>query len=171
MHDSDNYYHKKKTSEDQCSEDPAEIADTFNDFFVNIASKIKEPVSHSNHDKLKDFCQDRLPEGTGFEIPSIDMVNVRKYLSNVDVSKATGTDNIGPRLLKLAAPYIASEITYICNKSISTSSFPNKWKEAKVSPLHKQGPSDDINNYRPISILPVLSKILKDMCQTVFCII
>ena len=150
-----------KTSEDQCSEDPAEIADTFNDFFVNIASKIKEPVSHSNHDKLKDFCQDRLPDGTRFEIPCIDMVNVRKYLSNVDVSKATGTDNIGPRLLKLAAPYIASEITYICNKSISTSSFPNKWKEAKVSPLHKQGPSDDINNYRPISILPVLSKILE----------
>ena len=88
-----------KNSEDQCSEDPAEIADTFNDFFVNIASKIKEPVSHSNHDKLKDFCQDRLPEGTRFEIPCIDMVNVRKYLSNVDVSKATGTDNIGPRLL------------------------------------------------------------------------
>ena len=50
---------------------------------------------------------------------------------------------------------------YICNKSISSSSFPTKWKEAKVSPLHKQGPSDNVNNYRPISILPILSKILE----------
>ena len=129
-------------------------------FFVNIVSKIKEPVSHSNHDKLKDFCQHMLSEGTRFEISCIDMVNVRKYLSNIDVTKATGTDN-RPHLLKLAALYIASEITYTCNKSISTSSFPNKWQETKVPPLHKQGPSDDINNYRPISILPVLSKILE----------
>ena len=101
-----------------------------------------------------------LSEGTRFEISCIDMVNVRKYLSNIDATKATGTDN-RPHLLKLAALYIASEITYICNKSISTSSFPNKWKETKVPPPHKQGPSDDINNYRPISILHVLSKILE----------
>ena len=101
-----------------------------------------------------------LSEGTRFEISYIDMVNVRKYLSNIDATKATGTDN-RPHLLKLAALYIASENTYIGNKSISTSSFPNKWKETKVPPLHKQGPSDDINNYRPISILPVLSKILE----------
>ena len=41
------------------------------------------------------------------------------------------------------------------------STFPRKWKEAKVSPLHKNGPHDDVNNYRPISILPVLSKVLE----------
>ena len=150
-----------KVNEDTTSEDPAEIAETFNDFFVNVASRIKEPISNSTHDELKEFCQNKLAEGTRFEIPCLDVTNVRKYLSNIDVTKATGTDNIRPRLLKLAAPYIATEITYICNKSISSSSFPTKWKEAKVSPLHKQGPSDDINNYRPISILPILSKILE----------
>ena len=74
---------------------------------------------------------------------------------------STGTDNIGARLLKLAAPYIAEDITFICNKSIASSCFPDKWKEAKVSPLHKSGPLEDINNYRPISILPVLSKVLE----------
>ena len=79
----------------------------------------------------------------------------------MDTSKATGTDNVGPRLLKLAAPYISDDITYICNQSINKSTFPRKWKEAKVSPLHKNGPHDDVNNYRPISILPVLSKVLE----------
>ena len=86
---------------------------------------------------------------------------VLKFLSTIDTSKATGTDNIGPRLLKLAAPYIADEITYICNNSFNNSHFPNNWKEAKVSPLYKNGPHDDVNNYRPISILPVMSKILE----------
>ena len=73
----------------------------------------------------------------------------------MDTSKATGNDNVGPRLLKLAAPYISDDITYICNQSINKSTFPRKWKEAKVSPLHKTGPHDDVHNHRPISILPV----------------
>ena len=79
----------------------------------------------------------------------------------MDINKATGTDMIGPRLLKLAAPYIVGEITFICNHSINNSIFPTKWKEAKVTPLHKSGPHDDVNNYRPISILPILSKVLE----------
>ena len=52
-------------------------------------------------------------------------------------------------------------ITFICNKSISNNCFPNRWKEAKVSSFHKNGPHDDVNNYRPISILPILSKVLE----------
>ena len=142
-------------------EDPTEIANIFNDFFVNVASRIKEPVTGSNHDKLKEFCQSKLPENAKFSISTIDKHKVLKYLSNIDVSKATGTDNIGPRLIKLAAPYIADDITFICNHSINNSTFPNKWKEAKVSPLYKNGSHDDVNNYRPISILPILSKVLE----------
>ena len=142
-------------------EDPTEIANTFNNFFVNIASKIKEPVSPSNHDKLREFCNSRLPENTQFSISNIEKDKVLKYLSTMDSCKATGTDSIGPRLLRFAAPYIADDITYICNQSINSSTFPKKWKEAKVSPLHKNGPHDDVNNYRPISILPVLSKVLE----------
>ena len=77
------------------------------------------------------------------------------------MSEATGCDNIGTRLLKIAAPYIAESVTYICNQSIITSQFPEKWKKAKVTPLHKGGPKDDLNNYRPISILSVMSKFLE----------
>ena len=149
------------TDENSHIEDPSEIANTFNDFFVNVASKIKEPAHPSNHDKLKDFCNNKISQDTAFKIPTVDKEKVLKYLSNIDTSKATGTDNIGPRLLKLAAPCIAEEITFICNNSIRSSCFPDKWKEAKVSPLHKNGPLEEINNYRPISVLPVLSKVLE----------
>ena len=150
-----------KTDGDSCTEDPSEIADNFNDFFVNVAAKLKEPISSTNHEKLKEFCQSKISEEIKFEIPVINKEKVLKYLLNIDVTKATGTDNIGPRLLRLAAPYIGMDITFICNKSISNNCFPNRWKEAKVSPLHKNGPHDDVNNYRPISILPILSKVLE----------
>ena len=142
-------------------EDPTEMANTFNSFFANIAAKVKGPVTHSNHSKLKDFCDSRLPDNIQFNISNIEKDKVLKYLSSMDSCKATGTDNIGPRLLKFAAPYIADDISYICNHSINSATFPRKWKEAKVSPLHKNGPHDDVNNYRPISILPVLSKVLE----------
>ena len=83
---------------------------------------------------------------------------------NIDITKATGSDNIGARLLKLAAPFISDSLMYICNQSILNSTFPDKWKEGKVRPLYKNGPKDDTNNYRPISILPVMSKMLEKTC-------
>ena len=55
----------------------------------------------------------------------------------------------------------ANPLCKLLNLSILTKSFPNHWKIAKVTPLHKGGARNDINNYRPISVLPVLSKILE----------
>ena len=146
---------------DSQTEDPTQIANVFNEYFVNIATKLKEPVTSINHDKLKEFCDSKLPVDTKFVIPNIEKATVLKFLSNIDVNKATGTDSIGPRLLKLAAPYITEHVTFICNHSIDSCVFPKKWKEAKVTPLHKNGSHQEVNNYRPISILPVMSKILE----------
>ena len=137
------------------------MANAFNKFFVSIASNLKETIENSNFEKLNTFCKNRVPDGTFFTIPQISIETVEKFLKHIDVSKATGCDNIGPRLLKIAAPYIAKSVTYICNQSIKMSEFPEKWKEAKVTPLHKGGTKDVLNNYRPISILPTMSKLLE----------
>ena len=137
-------------------EDPSELANTFNNFFANVAGKIKEPVTHSNHDKLKDFCDSKLPD------------NIKFSISNIE-KDATGTDNIGPRLLKFAAPYIAGDISYICNHSINSSTFPRKWKEAKVSPLHKNGPHDEMLIITvPYQFYLFYQKSLKSMCMIVY---
>ena len=146
---------------DKTIDNPAEISTEFNKFFVSVASKIKEPVVPSNFDKLRAFCNEKLAENASFSIPSLGHAKVEKYLKNIDITKATGTDTIGPRLLKLAAPYISESLTFICNQSIVNSIFPEKWKEGKVTPLYKNGPRDDTNNYRPISVLPVVSKLLE----------
>ena len=85
----------------------------------------------------------------------------RKISYNIDITKATGSDNIGTRLRKLAAPFISYSLMFICNQSILDSTFPDKWKEGKVRLLNKNVPKDDSNNYRSISILSVISKMLE----------
>ena len=143
------------------TDDVAEIANAFNDFFINIADNIKEPTEPSSHEKLQDYCKEKIPENVVFDVPMLTEDKVLKYLKNLDVRKSTGTDDLGPRLLRMSSPIIAESLTYICNLSIKTGSFPERWKEAKVKPLHKGGPSNDPNNFRPISILPVLSKLFE----------
>ena len=64
-------------------------------------------------------------------------------------------------MLKLAAPIIAPFISKLINYSFNTASFPQRWKTAKVFALFKGGDSEDLNNYRPISVLPVLSKVIE----------
>ena len=100
-----------------------------------------------------------------FELPAIEENFVFKYLSTLETSKATGLDDIGPRLLKLSSGIITKSITYIVNKCISNGIFPSLWKQAKVNPLFKGGDKDDVNNYRPISILPTLSKLIETFMQ------
>ncbi len=114
---------------------------------------------------IYNFVISQLPNHTTFEIPHVSEQFVRKFVSRLDVSKATGLDNIGPRLLKLSANEIAASLTILVNKSITSCKVPNVWKSAKVMPLFKSGAKDEVNNYRPISILPTLSKLIEKSCK------
>ena len=91
------------------------------------------------------------------QIPSVNAVF--SFLSKIDEKKATGLDRIPSNLLKMAASIVAPSLTYIFSKSILTGIYPNDWKAAKVTPLFKKGLKSDPNNYRPISVIPVVSKV------------
>jgi retron-type reverse transcriptase len=82
-------------------------------------------------------------------------------ICNFSNSKSPGLDGFHVRLLKLAAPVICKSLAYICNLSLYTATFPHDWKRAKVTPIYKDGDKYDVCNYRPISVLPVISKILE----------
>ena len=75
--------------------------------------------------------------------------------------KAAGIDNLSDKSLKDGAHDGAQPITQLCNLSIKLNSFPRSCKIAKVKPLFKKGSKTDPQNYRPISLLPLLSKIIE----------
>ena len=68
---------------------------------------------------------------------------------------------IPSKLLKMAASIVAPSLTSIFSKSILTGIYPNDWKTAKVTPLFKKGIKSDPNNYRPISVIPIITKVFE----------
>ena len=86
---------------------------------------------------------------------------VLKLLKNIDISKAAGVDNLPGRFLKDGAVILAKPVTEICNLSIKSKIFPDLCKLAKLKSIFKKGSRMDPSNYRPISLLPLTSKIFE----------
>ena len=84
-----------------------------------------------------------------------------KILASLKQSKAPGIDNLNGQFLKDGATILALPIAQLCNLSISSSTFPSCCKTAKLKPLYKKGSKTDPQNYRPISLLPVISKVME----------
>ena len=76
----------------------------------------------------------------------------------MDISNATGADNISAKVLKTAAPYISNVVSNILNACYQYGRFPSWWKKAKVTTLFKGRFKTDRDNRRPISVLPCISK-------------
>ena len=79
----------------------------------------------------------------------------------MNINKATGKDGISVKILKIAKPIVSKPITMLINKTIENASFPNKLKEAQIVPLHKKNSQLEVGNYRPVGILPVVSKFFE----------
>ena len=79
----------------------------------------------------------------------------------MSVCKATGIDKISAKVLKLAVPVASESLTQIFNKLLVSHVFPTEWKVAQVTALHKRGPRNILDNYWPISILPVVGKVFE----------
>ena len=77
------------------------------------------------------------------------------------IKKATGVDTISAKVLKAGAPVLNSHITSLVNSSITSGVFPDQLKLAQVIPLFKKLDPLDVKNYRPVSILPIISKVFE----------
>ena len=84
-----------------------------------------------------------------------------KYLINLSPNKASGIDNLSGKFLKDRADVLGLPISQLCNLSISLSTFPQHCKIAKLKPQCKKGSRTEPKNFRPISLLPLLSKLIE----------
>ena len=100
-------------------------------------------------------------EKENLSIINIKATTVKDILEILKTSKSTGPDGINPLILKKTAEAIAPTLTKLFNYSLRTSEFPSTWKTAQVTPLFKSGDPSSTKNYRPISILNILSKVFE----------
>ena len=141
-----------------------DIAAKLNQYFSSISEIFKDTDSEqldTDFNKLKHFVDSKVPNNTYFKIPVITSEQVCRIISTLDSSKAIGLDGIGPRIIKLIDHLLSPSIAALINKSMLTGRFPDQFKLAKVFPIHKTGSKSDPANYRPISILPTISKIFE----------
>ena len=138
---------------------PNEIADFFNDHFSNLDSPPNPCLDPTRTNALQHHVQPSpISSFVLFEITEDEVLASVKELKT---SSAPGYDEIPPALIKITLPYILSVLHHIFNSSFLNGVFPTRMKIAKVIPIHKKGKHSDVNNYRPISLLPVLSKCLE----------
>ena len=134
---------------------PVKIANYFSSYFATIGSKLGETQAN-----LQSVCGPSSSSFT-FQFQPVKNSSVLRELKSLKINKGAGLNNIPPRLLKVAADIIAPSLTYIFNLSLTKGIFPQDLKVAKVTPLFKSGSKDQVENYRPISVLPIVAKIFE----------
>lgn len=144
--------------------EPADIANAFNEHFSSIAGKVLSVLPATNDyeptGEFLNFMSVNVPVEK-MEIPFITVDEVNCPLQMLNVKKATGEDGLAARYLKDSATVLAEPLCKIINQSFHEGKFPTEWKCAKVIALDKGGKRSVCDNYRPISILPVLSKVME----------
>ena len=105
-----------------------------------------------------------------FEFPPIEELTVLRCLRRLSPSKSSGCTVLSNRVLREVAAEICHSLTYLYNLSIKTCTFPREWKTAIVTPIYKnRGRADNPSNYRPISLLPAVGKVLDKIQSQALC--
>lgn len=156
--DSDNNAEITSIIDDQCTYTNADIiANKFNDFFINMTNKPNLPNSQKHID-YKHTITDI--SNTIFLTPT-DEDTVCRIINSLNSTNSTGYDDINTNILKRCSKYISYPLAHIINLSLFQGVFPARLKFSIVKPLYKKGDKNDMNNYRPITLIPVISKIFE----------
>ena len=137
----------------------SEMAEAFNCHFANIGHDLARDIPSADTDTVPESYL--ISPNATFSFKSCSPNEVRKLLEKLDTKKSTGLDNLPSRMLKIAAGVLAPSLAFLFNQSISSGIVPTEWKLARVTPIFKKGKRQDVNNYRPISIIPAVAKVFE----------
>ena len=147
--------------------DPIKLANNMGEYFLTVAEKLKSKIPNlpkvfdTGSQKFKDYYLSKGIVPKSKKIFQVSEEFVYKELCKLNVTKSTGIDGFKPKFLKDGADIIKGAVTHIINLSLETGIVPNELKSAIVKPLYKKSSRLDVGNYRPVSILPIISKILE----------
>ena len=138
---------------------PSDIADGFNNFYVNLGPNLARNIQTNATDRLKLPPSNNSKSFFFFPTGSEEVTNL---ITSLKPKTSSGHDGVSPKLFKKIYKGIVSPFVHIINLSLKTGIVPKAMKLAKVVPICKtSGDTNIMKNYRPVSLLPVFSKILE----------
>ena len=139
--------------------DPKLIAKKINNYFIKIGPTQAESIVPPTGKSFNDYLMN--PERTNFEFKAVTEKTVEEIIDNLKPKTSCGVDRLSNKLLKFIKYEITKPLTKIINQSLLTGIFLDKLKLAKVLPIYKKNDDNILDNYRPISVLPTISKVLE----------
>lgn len=135
------------------------IVNKFNSFFTGIGPNLANKIISPNNKSFKTYLNKNMRHVMKFENINTEIVN--GIIDDFAPKTSSGFDGISTKLLKTVKDAVTEPITMIINQMFNTGIFPDKLKIAKVTPIYKKDDETLFTNYRPISLLPVISKIFE----------
>jgi Reverse transcriptase (RNA-dependent DNA polymerase)/Endonuclease/Exonuclease/phosphatase family len=145
-----------KTRDGTSLTNPSEVSEQFNVFFSNCATDLMNQLQNDSS---------ALPPSTSvkdsiFLIPP-DHEEIHSIIRGLKNGSAAGHDGIGPKVLKQLASHLVPLLVHLIKVIFETGVYPSTFKLAIVTPVYKSGSKSCVDNYRPISVLSVLNKIVE----------
>ena len=131
-------------------------------FFTNIGPKLASTIN-TNFANFTDYLPERTVNSLFFT--PTDENEILNIVRSFKSSTSCGYDGLSMHLLKEIIHYLVTPLKHIFNLSLTSGIFPNSLKVAKVIPIYKKDDPAQVKNYRPISLLPVFSKILEKIAH------
>jgi hypothetical protein len=144
--------------------DKNNIANEFNRYFANVGLNTANNIKYEGEKDYTIFLKNKPNCNLTFQ--TIDKEVVENVINQLKPKQSTGYDNISANLLKHITNEVSSALALIINQSFITGIFPSKLKIARILPLFKKENEQLLTNYRPISLLPVISKIFERVMFT-----
>ena len=122
-----------------------------------VTAAIEKYRSHPSVLLIKNHCEDV----DAFSFRSASVVEVLEQVDNLNIKKASPISNIPAKIIKDNVDIVASHLLDLFNKSVDENSFPDELKDGDISALFKNSDSFNKKNYRPITVLPSVSKVVE----------
>ena len=153
---------KFKLNDGLLTENKTVISNKFNEFFVNIGPNLAKKIPQLGIDPLNYMGG---PERESIFLPHVTCSEIHNIIVNLN-NCAPGYDEINTSILKFVSENIVDPLVYLCNLSLQQGIYPRELKLANVLPLYKNDDPFMFNNYRPVSLLCVSSKVFENvMCS------
>lgn len=140
--------------------DPLNISNKFNNYFIRVIEELVQTAPEINN--LLQNLQDNTrvnPISNPFRCQPVTEHEIEKIISSLKNKLSSGHDNIPLKLIKYVAKPLLKPLVHLINSSLITGIFPENLKMSKVVPIFKKGEKSELGSYRPVSLLPSISKI------------